>query len=64
MHHLSSFIYWDLFVINNDVLRRIRYTFDFSDDKMVAIFALADYTATRAEISAWLREKRWPPART
>jgi len=56
MHHLPLLIYRDLFVINNDVLRRIRYTFDFSDDKMVAIFALADYTATRAEISAWLKK--------
>ncbi|RLB56522.1 MAG: DUF1456 domain-containing protein [Deltaproteobacteria bacterium] len=41
---------------NNDILRRIRYVFDFSDDKMIAIFALANRTATRAEISDWLKK--------
>lgn len=41
---------------NNDILRRIRYAFDFSDDKMMAIFALADYKTTRAEISDWLKK--------
>jgi len=43
-------------VKNNDVLRRIRYTFDFSDSKMIAIFALADYTVTRDQVSAWLKK--------
>jgi len=42
-------------VTNNDVLRRIRYAFDFSDSKMMAIFALADYEVTRAQVSAWLK---------
>lgn len=41
---------------NNDILRRLRYTFDWSDDQTMAIFALADYPATRAEISAWLKK--------
>ncbi len=40
---------------NNDILRRIRYTFDFSDSKMIEIFNLAGYQATRAEISDWLK---------
>lgn len=40
---------------NNDVLRRIRYTFDFDDSKMMAIFALADHQVTREQISAWLK---------
>jgi len=43
-------------VINNDVLRRIRYTFDFSDSKMMNIFALADCKVTREQISAWLKK--------
>jgi len=43
-------------MINNQVLRNIRYTFDFDDDKMMKLFALADYPATRAEISAWLKK--------
>ncbi|MCD6091260.1 MAG: DUF1456 family protein [Bacteroidales bacterium] len=41
---------------NNDILRRIRYTFDFSDQKMIKIFALADLDVTRAEISNWLKK--------
>jgi len=41
---------------NNDILRRIRYTFDFSDSKMIAIFAMADLEVTRAQISDWLKK--------
>ena len=40
---------------NNQILRQIRYIFDFNDDKMMQLFALADYPATRTEISAWLK---------
>ena len=41
---------------NNDILRRIRYTFDFSDSKMIALFALADHQVTREQISDWLKK--------
>jgi uncharacterized protein YehS (DUF1456 family) len=41
---------------NNDVLRRLRYTFDFSDDKVISIFASADLEVTRNEISNWLKK--------
>ncbi len=41
---------------NNDILRRIRYTFDFNDTKMIAIFALADYTVTRTQVNEWLKK--------
>jgi len=41
---------------NNDVLRRLRYTFDFDDDTMIKIFGLAEYTATRADVSDWLKK--------
>jgi len=41
---------------NNDILRRIRYTFDFNDSKMIAVFGLADHQVTRAQISDWLRK--------
>jgi uncharacterized protein YehS (DUF1456 family) len=41
---------------NNDILRRLRYTFNFSDSKMIALFGLADHLVTRAEISAWLKQ--------
>lgn len=41
---------------NNDILRRIRYTFDFDDSKMIALFELADHQVTREQISAWLKK--------
>lgn len=41
---------------NNDILRRLRYTFDFNDNKMIAIFAQANHTATREQISDWLKQ--------
>ena len=41
---------------NNDVLRRIRYVFDFSDDQMIQLFSLADTTVTREQISNWLKK--------
>lgn len=41
---------------NNDILRRIRYTFDFSDSKMISLFALAGETVTREQVSDWLKK--------
>ncbi|MBT5231371.1 MAG: DUF1456 family protein [Methylococcales bacterium] len=43
-------------MINNDVLRRLRYTFNFDDSKVIAIFALADKKVSREEISNWLKK--------
>jgi len=40
---------------NNDILRRIRYTFDFNDTKMIDLFAAAGLEVTREQISAWLK---------
>ena len=40
---------------NNDILRRIRYVFDFNDDKMIAIFAAAECEVTRTQISNWMK---------
>lgn len=48
----------------NDILRRIRYTFDFSDSKMISIFALANHKVTRAEISDWLKREEDPAYKT
>ena len=45
---------------NNDVFRRIRYTFDFSDSKLIEIFELADFQVTRAQISDWLKKEDDP----
>ena len=41
---------------NNDILRRIRYTFALNDTKMINIFALADLEVTREQISDWLKK--------
>ncbi len=41
---------------NNDIIRRIRYTFDLKDSKMIDIFSLADYQVTRAAVSNWLKK--------
>ncbi len=45
---------------NNDILRRIRYIFDFDDSKMIAVFGLADYKVTREQVSAWLKKDADP----
>lgn len=42
---------------NNDILRRIRYVFDFKDNDMVDIFKLADYSATPLEVTSWLKKE-------
>ena len=41
---------------NNDILRRLRYTFGLSDSKMIAIFAMAGYQVTREQVSDWLKK--------
>lgn len=43
-------------ISNNDILRRIRYTFDFEDDQMIEIFALAESTVSRATVCDWLKK--------
>lgn len=45
---------------NNDILRRLRYTFDFSDSKMIELFAIADVKVTREQISNWLKKDEDP----
>ena len=47
-------------MITNDVLRRVRYIFDFNDNKMMALFALADTKITREELSNWLKKEEDP----
>jgi len=42
---------------NNDVLRRIRYTFNYNDKQMVEIFALAEQTVTREQVCNWLKKE-------
>ncbi len=40
---------------NNDVLRRLRYTFNYSDTEMISFFELSDVKVSRTEVSAWLK---------
>ena len=47
-------------MINNDVMRRVRYIFDFNDAKMIAVFALADLSVKRSQIIAWLLKDEDP----
>ena len=44
----------------NDILRRIRYVFDFSDSKMIKLFSLVDVQVTREQISDWLKREEDP----
>lgn len=41
---------------NNDVLRRLRYTFNFNDKTMVNIFESAGESVNREQISQWLKK--------
>ncbi len=41
---------------NNDIIRRIRYSFDFDDNKMIQVFALGESKVTRTQISGWLKK--------
>jgi len=47
-------------VTNNDVLRRLRYTFDFSDSKMIMLFGLGNLEVTRGQVSNWLKKEDDP----
>lgn len=48
---------------NNDIFRRIRYTFDFDDFKMMELFELAEHQVKRAEVSDWLKKEDEPTFR-
>lgn len=41
----------------NDILRRIRYTFNFSDKQMMDMFAHADVEVSREQVCAWLKQE-------
>ena len=42
-------------MINNDILRSLRYTFDIDDQLMIKIVALSGKTVNREEVCAWLK---------
>jgi uncharacterized protein YehS (DUF1456 family) len=41
---------------NNDILRRLRYTFDLKDSQMMALFALAGQPVTWEQVGCWLKK--------
>ena len=47
-------------MLNNDVLRRIRYTFKLSDNEVISIFGDGGAKVTRAQISDWLKKEDNP----
>lgn len=42
---------------NNDILRQLRYVFDFDDKKMRELFAKGDYDLTRQEVINFLKKE-------
>jgi len=42
---------------NNDILRQIRYAFDYNDDKMMELFASGGLEATRSQVCDWLKKE-------
>jgi len=47
-------------VTPNDILRRVRYIFDFNDDAMKSLFAQGGLEADREQISDWLKQDDHP----
>lgn len=45
---------------NNELLRRIRYLFDYSDLEMISLFKLANYDVRKADVSKWLKKEDDP----
>lgn len=43
-------------MINNDILRRLRFAFAINDDGMMATFACAGSKVTRSQLSDWLKK--------
>ena len=51
----------DIHVTNNDILRRIRYTFDFDDSKMIKLLSEEEEEpVTREQMSDWLKKEDDP----
>ncbi len=42
---------------NNDILKRIRYTFDYNDAQMIDLFAMGGQELTRADVSDFLKKE-------
>ncbi|SFO41954.1 Uncharacterized conserved protein YehS, DUF1456 family [Algoriphagus ornithinivorans] len=45
---------------NNDILRTLRFTFDFNDFEMIDLFKKGGLESTREEVSNWLKKEDDP----
>lgn len=45
---------------NNDILRRVRYLFNFSEDKIVSLFKLTDFDIEKSNVNLWLKKEEDP----
>lgn len=45
---------------NNDILRRFRYLFNFSDSEVVELFKLADFNVKEEVVKNWLKKEDDP----
>lgn len=43
-------------MINNDVLRSLRYTLDLNNQAMITIFSLTDIKVTKEQVISWLKK--------
>jgi uncharacterized protein YehS (DUF1456 family) len=51
-------------LLNNDILRRIRYTFDMNDKTVIATFKEGGFEVTREQMSNWLKRDDDPQFET
>lgn len=42
---------------NNDIIRQIRYAFDYNDIQMIELFALANLEVSRSQVINWLKKE-------
>lgn len=54
---ITTLAFQEHIVTNNDILRRLRYTFNLNDTKMMKTFAAADCDVTREQVSQWLKKE-------
>jgi uncharacterized protein YehS (DUF1456 family) len=45
---------------SNDILRSLRYTFEYGDDKMMELFGMAGLHVTRTQLCDWLKREEDP----
>ncbi len=48
---------------NNDILRRLRYAFDWKDEDMIRLLSLAGQNRERSEIVAWFKKDEDPQSK-